>query len=126
MGIFAHVLCYCFYFYFCSCVSSETSQQPPAFLAPETGFVEDHFSTDQVEGGRFQDDSSVLHLMCTLFLLILYQLHLRSSGIRFQKLGTTAKYVSMGCGKSNNYHSSCHSKGNRGIHVLGNFLPKEF
>ena len=31
----------------------------------------------------------------------------------------------MGCGNSNNYHSSFHSKGNRGTYVLGNFLPKE-
>ena len=38
----------------------------------------------------FQDDSSVLHLLCTLFLLLLHQLHLRSSGIRSQRLGTPA------------------------------------
>jgi len=30
----------------------------------------------------FQDDSSSLCLLCTLFLLLLHQLHLRSSGIR--------------------------------------------
>ena len=29
----------------------------------------------------FQDDSSTLHLLWTLFLLLLHQLHLRSSGI---------------------------------------------
>ena len=29
-----------------------------------------------------------LHLLCTLFLLLLHQLHLRSSGIRSRKLGT--------------------------------------
>ena len=34
-----------------------------------------------------QDDPSVLHLLCTLFLLILHQLHLRSSGICPQRLG---------------------------------------
>ena len=33
--------------------------------------------------GWFQDDSDVLHLLCTLFLLLLYQLHHRSSGIRY-------------------------------------------
>ena len=38
------------------------------------------------ERGWFRDESSALHLLCTLFLL-LYQLHLRS-GIRFQMLGT--------------------------------------
>ena len=38
-------------------------------------------------GMWFQDDSSALHLLCTLFLL-LHQLHLRSSGIRSRRLGT--------------------------------------
>ena len=37
-----------------------------------------------------QDDSSTLHLLFTLFLLLLHQLHLRSSGIRSRKLGTPA------------------------------------
>ena len=36
--------------------------------------------------GSFQDDSNILHLLCILFLL-LHLLHLRSSGIRFQRLG---------------------------------------
>ena len=40
------------------------------------------------EGEWFRDDSSTLHLLCTLFLLLLYQLHLRSSGIRSWRLGT--------------------------------------
>ena len=35
----------------------------------------------------FGDDSSALHLLGSLFLLLLYQLHLRSSGIRSWKLG---------------------------------------
>ena len=34
------------------------------------------------QGEWFQDDSSSLCLLCTLFLLLLHQLHLRSSGIR--------------------------------------------
>ena len=33
-------------------------------------------------GKWFQDDSRTLHLLCTLFLLLLHQLHLRSLGIR--------------------------------------------
>ena len=41
-------------------------------------------------GMWFQDDSSALHLLCTLFLLLLHQLHLRSSGIRSWRLGTPA------------------------------------
>ena len=36
----------------------------------------------------FGDDSSTLHLLCILSLLLLYQLHLRSSGIRSLRLGT--------------------------------------
>ena len=38
-------------------------------------------------GGWFGDDLNALHLLFTLFLL-LHQLHLRSSGVRSQKLGT--------------------------------------
>ena len=34
------------------------------------------------------DDSSTFHLWCTLFLLLLHQLHLRSSDIRPWGLGT--------------------------------------
>ena len=41
-------------------------------------------------GGWFQDDSSALHLSCTLFLLLLHQFHLRSSGIRSWRLGASA------------------------------------
>ena len=41
------------------------------------------------EEGWFGDDSSTLHLLCTLFLLwLLHQLHLRSSGVRSWRLGT--------------------------------------
>ena len=45
-------------------------------------------------GGRcwFRDDSSALHLLCTLFLLLLHQLHLRLSGIRSQYLGIPSLY----------------------------------
>ena len=39
-------------------------------------------------GGWFQDDSSTLHLLCTVFLLLLHQLHLKSPGIRSWRLGT--------------------------------------
>ena len=43
--------------------------------------------TGEVEGGWFPDDLSVLHLLCMLFLLLLHQLQLRSSGIRSWRLG---------------------------------------
>ena len=40
-------------------------------------------------GGWFQDDSSSLQLLCTLFLLLSHQLHFRSLGIRPRSLGTS-------------------------------------
>ena len=43
-----------------------------------------------VRWGWFQDESSTLHLLCTLFLLLLHQLHLRSSGTSSWSLGTSA------------------------------------
>ena len=55
-------------------------QWSSTFLAPGTG--EDDFPMGQGGGdGRqwFGDDSSALHLSCTLFLLLLHQLQLRSS-----------------------------------------------
>ena len=51
--------------------------------------MEDSFSMDWGrDKGWFGDDSSMFNLLCALFLLILHQLLLRSSGIRFQRLGT--------------------------------------
>ena len=55
-------------------------QWSTTFLVPGTGFVEDTLSVNQPGGG--------LHLLFTLFLLLLHQLHLRSSGIRPGRLGT--------------------------------------
>ena len=40
------------------------------------------------QGERFWDDSSTLHLLCNLFLLLLHQLRLRSSGFRLWRLGS--------------------------------------
>ena len=51
-------------------------------------FNETVFSMDGGEWGWFWDDSSALHLLCTLFLSVLHQFHLRSVGIRSQRLGT--------------------------------------
>ena len=62
----------------------------PTILSPGTHFVEDKFSMDWRRAGWFQDDSSALHLLCTL--LFLHQLHLRSLGIRSQRLGITELY----------------------------------
>ena len=44
-------------------------------------------SQDQGVWGWFRDYSNTLHLLCTLFLLLLYQLYLRSLDIRSQRLG---------------------------------------
>ena len=62
----------------------------PTFLAPGTGFMEDPFYHRQggVCGGWFWDDSNIFHLLCTLFLIVLHHLHLRSSGVRSRRLGT--------------------------------------
>ena len=65
-------------------------QWSPTFLAPGTSFVEDSFSTVQAMRGWFGDDSRALHLLCTLFIFLLHQLLLRVSGIRSQRLGTSA------------------------------------
>ena len=52
----------------------------------------DSSSMDQEAEGWFQDDSSVLYLLCSLFLLLLYRLHLRSSDIRSQRLATPSVF----------------------------------
>ena len=52
--------------------------------------MENRFSMDQGGGGWFPDDSNTLHVLCTLFLLLLHQLHLRSSGIISWRLGAPA------------------------------------
>ena len=45
------------------------------------------FFMDHKVGECYWDDSRSLHLLCILFLLLLHQLHLRSSGIRSRRLG---------------------------------------
>ena len=64
-------------------------QRSPAFLAPGAISRKTVFSRTGIGvGGQSQDDSSASHLLGTLFLLLLHQLHLQSSGIRSQSLGT--------------------------------------
>ena len=70
------------------CFKSVLWQQQSAVFGTGTDFVEDNFPTDEGGGRWFWDDSSVLHLLCTLFLLLLPQLHLRSWGIRSWSLET--------------------------------------
>ena len=57
----------------------------PKLYSSRTSFVEENFSEGR-GGGWFQDDSSVLCLLCTLSQLLLHQLHLGLSGIRSQRL----------------------------------------
>ena len=64
-------------------------QQSSTFLAPETSFMADNSSMDQGSRGWFWDDSSTSHSLYILFLFLLHQLHLRSSGIRSWRLGTS-------------------------------------
>lgn len=68
--------------------SKDSSWWSPAFLAPGTSFVENNFFRGLVSGDDFRMIQTH-YLLCILFLL-LYQLHLRSSGIRPQRLGTPA------------------------------------
>ena len=51
-----------------------TGQRSLTFLALGTNFMEDSFSMDWggVMGEWLQDDSSALHLLCLLFLLVLH------------------------------------------------------
>ena len=63
-------------------------QRSPTYPVSGTDLVVDSFSTSWGGSGWFGDDSSALHLLCALFLLLLHQLHLRSSGIRSWRLGT--------------------------------------
>lgn len=54
-----------------------------SLFATRDSFCEDNFSMDQGWGGWFGDDTSTLLFLCTLFLLLLHQLQLRSLGIRY-------------------------------------------
>lgn len=69
-------------------------QRSPTFLAAGTEFMEDNFSMNWgVVGGWFRDNSGVLHLLynfISIILLLLCELHFRSSSIRFWRLGTPA------------------------------------
>ena len=63
-------------------------------------------------GGWFQDDSSALHLLGNLFLLLLHQLHLTSAGTRFRDWGPLGDFL-----------WNKHTKG-RGSEVTRFLLPR--
>ena len=75
-------------------------QRSPTFWAPGTDLMVDSFPTSWGGSGWFWDDSSALHLLCTLFLLLLHQLHLRSSSIRSWRLGTPALENNICCSEN--------------------------
>ena len=73
-------------------------EYPQTFWHQGPCFMKENFSHELGKGAWFQDDSSALHLLFTLFLLLLHQLHLRSSGIRSRRLGTPLSALSPGHG----------------------------
>ena len=79
-------------------IQSTTAQAEQQFFAPciavvpnllgtKEWFCGGQFSTNWGRGW-FQDDSSTLHLLCILFMLLLHQLHLRWPGSRSCRLRT--------------------------------------
>ena len=62
-------------------------QWSSTFLAPGTSFMEDKFSMDW-GGGLVLGWFNTLHLLCTIFLLLLHQFHLQTPGLRSWGLGT--------------------------------------
>ena len=59
--------------------------------APGTSFVEDNFPMDRGVGGRVWGwFKRITFIVSTLFILLLYQLCVRSSGIRSRRLRTPA------------------------------------
>ena len=68
---------------------SATTVVPNLFATRDQFCGRQFFHRPVEEGWRVVwDDSSALHLLGTLFILLLWQLHLRSSGIRSSRLGT--------------------------------------
>ena len=76
--------------WFQSLVAEEVLFTPtvPTLLGTRDRFHGRQFSCRPWAGGWFRDYSSALQLLCTLFLLLLDQLHLRSSSSRSWRLGT--------------------------------------
>ena len=63
------------------------NQWSPTFLALGASFVEGSFSMDPGGGGWFQDDSSALHLLCPLFLLLEH-----CDNVVMKAMGSSYKY----------------------------------
>ena len=67
--------------------SSHLRQWSPTVLTPTTGFMKDKYSMGQA-GGVVLGWFKCIAFIVALFPLLLHQLHLRSSGIRSERLGT--------------------------------------
>ena len=68
---------------------SPSTAAVPNLLGTREQFYGRHFFHEPGVGGYFQDDSGTLHVLHALFLLLLHQLHLKSSSLRFRSLGTS-------------------------------------
>ena len=64
----------------------------PNLLAPGTAFMEEFSHRTRVGERWFQDDSKALDFLCTLILVLLYQLHLRPSSAGSWRLETPVLY----------------------------------
>ena len=66
----------------------------PMAVVPNSFGTRDCAGFSRHQGWRwFRDDSSTLHLLSPWFLLLLLQLHLRSSGVRSWRLGSPALWL---------------------------------
>ena len=88
LNYFTHLCC-------CLCYYYPPANTPPRTAVPQNFWHQELVSwktiflrtrVGQMVSGWFK----ALHLLCTLFLLLLHQLYLRLSGITSQRLGTTA------------------------------------
>ena len=75
------------------CLNLQFMQYPPTFWPLGTSFMQDSFSMDWGEWRWFGDDSSAFHLLCTLFLLLLYQLHIRFSLLDPRGLDSSSREI---------------------------------
>ena len=93
----AKLIMFEFCYYFITFAFSESPYQTVVvsnFFGTRDRFCRRQFFHGLEWEGWFQDDSRTLHLLCTLFLLLLHQFHLRSSRIRSYRLGAPAiQYV---------------------------------
>ena len=74
----------------CLLISVDSYKNSPNLFGTKDQFCGRQFFHGPGVGGRFWEDSSTLISLCISFILLLHKPHLRSSGIRSQRLGTSA------------------------------------